>query len=280
MKLSSPFLEFCAQVRNSDPSILPTPGEPYKIGNLSEKKDVELANALLKNSNVTYLKLETKKNTKRSGQAMAKYMGTSKRLQRIRWPSILAIDFTLYQKCEEVLCCFLPALQESTSLKELQIVFPLRSGPSNQALENTLTHTQSSRSLTLVYPAERDILAVAAVRSGLKKNTTLRELTLELETRATTTIPSILTSLRDHPLLRKLCLRVQAVELTGLETVLLSDSSKITELDIRRSYQVTPIMGLTPVLQALARRPALTKLGLNNCLLDCDGARLLPDSIV
>jgi Ran GTPase-activating protein (RanGAP) involved in mRNA processing and transport len=55
------------------------------------------------------------------------------------------------------------------------------------------------------------------------------------------------------------------VDLTGLETVLLSNTSQITELDIFGPH----------VLQALARRPTLKKLGLGSCPLNRDEARLL-----
>jgi hypothetical protein len=219
--------------------------------------------------------MTTETYSKSSAEAMASYMRTSKRLQRIRWhgyPEIIIYD-EAFQHREDMLCCFLPAIQESTSLKELHIDFRLVGGPSNLALENMLSHTQSLRSLRL--NSSWEDIAVAAARSGLKNNTTLRELTLEV---SRPPISHILTSLRDHPLLQRLCLRGYEMDLTGLETLLLSDTSKITELEIHRSYgDPPPIMGLTPVLYALARRPALTKLGLRNCLFGTgsDEARLL-----
>jgi hypothetical protein len=271
------FLEFCAQVRNNDPSILPEPGKPFKIRqrHLSEKEDIELADAVLENTSVTYLELKTQDYTKRSAEAMAKYVRTSKHVQHIRWPMNLSTDDRALKQREDMFCCFLPAIQESTSLKELDIDLPLIGGSSNLALENMLTHTQSLQSLSLVCPvgALEDI-AVAAARSGLKKNTTLRELTLDL-TRGATAVSPIFTSLRDHPLLRRLCLRGYVGDLTGLETVLLSDTSKITELDIHRFYASPPMMGLPPVLQALARHPTLTKLRLYGCRLGPDEVRLL-----
>jgi hypothetical protein len=70
--LSSTFLEFCAKVRNNDPSILPPPGEPFRIRDLSEREHMELADALLENTSVTYLQLDTGKYTKSSAEAMAK----------------------------------------------------------------------------------------------------------------------------------------------------------------------------------------------------------------
>jgi hypothetical protein len=203
-------------------------------------------------------------------------MRTSKRLQRIRWKQIRTTDDRALQQREEMFCCFLPALQESTSLKELRLELPSIGGPSNLALDYMLTHTQSLRSLTLstytgVLLEDR---ALAATSSGLKKNTTLRELTLGFPPDATNVSP-ILKSLRDHPFLRRLCLRGHVADLTGLETLLLSDNSKIKELDIHRFRGGPHIMGLTRVLQALGRRPTLTKLGLRVCPLGRDNARLI-----
>jgi hypothetical protein len=60
----SAFLEFCTKVRNNDLSLLPAPGEPFRIDHLSENEVMELADALLENTNVTYLALETEKYTK------------------------------------------------------------------------------------------------------------------------------------------------------------------------------------------------------------------------
>jgi Ran GTPase-activating protein (RanGAP) involved in mRNA processing and transport len=67
-------------------------------------------------------------------------------------------------------------------------------------------------------------------------------------------------------------------DLTGLETVLLSDNSKITELDINLRWDgedTCNVMCLTRVLQALVQRPTLTKLGLRYCALGHDAVRLL-----
>jgi Ran GTPase-activating protein (RanGAP) involved in mRNA processing and transport len=277
--LSSTFLEFCAKVRNNDPSILPELGKPFMIHDLSERQHMELADALLENTRITYLKLKTEKYTKNSVEAIAKYVRTSKRLQRIRWN--LKWDAECQQR-EKELCCFLSAIQKSTSLKELEMELPLIGGTSNLALENMLTHTQSLRSLRLVFPVGRlDDITMATARSGLEKNITLQELTLAFSWGGTTTdVSRILTSMREHPLLRRLCLRGNAVDVTGLETVLLSDTSKIAELDLHRLYggprrRGSPVMGLTGVLKALARRPTLTKLGIRHCPLGRDEARLL-----
>jgi hypothetical protein len=53
--LSKTFLEFCAKVRKDDPTFLPELGEPLRFSPLSEKEHIELANALLENTNVTDL---------------------------------------------------------------------------------------------------------------------------------------------------------------------------------------------------------------------------------
>jgi hypothetical protein len=123
VSLSSTFLDFCVKVRNSDPSILPEPGYPFKIRRyLSEKEHMALADALLENTNVTYLELDTAQYTKSSAEAMAKYVRTSNRLQRIR----LGGDYPMvrFRQHEEKLCYFLLAIQEITSLKELRMALP------------------------------------------------------------------------------------------------------------------------------------------------------------
>jgi hypothetical protein len=136
--------------------------------------------------------------TKSSVEAMANYVRTSKYLQHIRW------NVKMGARSEEILCCFLRAFQETTSLKDLNIDLPVTDGPSDLAFENMLTHTHSLRPLKLIFPVGLlEDITVATARSGLKKNITLRELTLEFSEVALTLSP-IMTSLRDHPLLQRL----------------------------------------------------------------------------
>jgi hypothetical protein len=277
------FLEFCGMVRNSDPSILPDPNEPFKIRRLSEREYNVFADALLENTNVTYLELETATYKRSSAEAMARYVRTSKHLQRIIWNGASYRDDQESEQCQKMLCCFLPAFQASTSLKELHMELPLSaSGPSNLAFENMLTNTKTLRSLSLIY--EDDLFAgtadlpgttKTAFQSGLNKNTSLRELTLSFS-RCVATVPPMLISLCDHPLLRRLSLYVHTVDLTGLEILLQSDTSKITELDIEPSHEGP---GLTHVLQALVRRPTLTMLGIRCRRLNLDEARLLQSAL-
>jgi Ran GTPase-activating protein (RanGAP) involved in mRNA processing and transport len=277
------FLEFCAKVRTNDPSLLPELGEPLRILNLGERESIELSDALLGNTSVTYLELDTAEYTKSTAKAMAKYVRTSKSSQHIRWPrndesrgeQTYVAKKESAEKDEEMLCYFLPAIQESTALKELYMELPPVVWPSKLAftLTNMLTHTQSLRSLSLVFPDEG--IVVAAAMSALKRNTTLRELTLEFAG-GITNISSLLTSLSKHSHLRRLCLRGYEMDLSGLATLLLSDSSKITELDIQRlDVGYLRRMGLATLLQSLGRHRTLIKLGLHNCLLDHGQARLL-----
>jgi hypothetical protein len=124
VSFSSAFLELCAKVRKNDSSILPEPGKPFRIScHLSEKEDMELADALLENTNVTYLQLRTEKSTTSSAEAMSKYIRTSKHLQHICWHGYFMTDDQELEQGEEMWRCFLPAFEESTSLKELQINF-------------------------------------------------------------------------------------------------------------------------------------------------------------
>jgi hypothetical protein len=146
-------------------AILPESGidMPFNIRRLSETEDIELGDALLENTNVTYLEFDTEKYTNSSAEAKAKYVRNSKSLQRIRWKGEVG-------QCEEIICCFLHAIQESTSLKELHISFPVTDGPSTLALENMLMHTQSLRSFILSTAGRQlEDRAVAAVSSGLKR---------------------------------------------------------------------------------------------------------------
>jgi Leucine-rich repeat (LRR) protein len=268
------FLEFCVKVRKNDPSILPELDRPFKILSMCERQHIQLADALLENTSVTYLELESEHYTEFSAKKMAKYVRTSKHLQQIHWIE----SYRRSQQRERKICCFLLAIQHSVSLKELDMHLPSQGRPSSLALQNMLTHTQSLRSLTLRIPPR---YIYAAASSGLTRNTTLRELTLEFyrsETNATDT-SSILASLRGHPLLRKLCLRGYVVNLDGLETVLLSDTSKITELDINMNFGGPPPTGLTRVLEVVARHPTLTKLALRNYRLGREEVRLLQTAL-
>ncbi len=106
--LSAAFLDFCVKLRKNDPFILPELGKTFKIRHVSEKHDMELADALLDNTNVTYLELGTTKYTKRSAKAMAEYVRTSKRLQRINlYGQVFRSNCRILRQRDKTLCCFL-----------------------------------------------------------------------------------------------------------------------------------------------------------------------------
>jgi hypothetical protein len=86
--LSSTFLEFCVKVRNNDPSILPEPGMLINIRGLGEKEHMELTDALLENTSVTYINVYAEDYTTCSAEAMATYVRTSKCWQHMRIPRI------------------------------------------------------------------------------------------------------------------------------------------------------------------------------------------------
>jgi hypothetical protein len=267
--VSSTFLDFCIKVRNNDPSILPAIGKPFKIRPMCEREGIELADALLESTSITCIELVPEEYTKSSAKAMAKYVRTSKHLQHIYWNG----SYRRLQQHEKTICCFLLAIQHSVSLRKLNMELPSRGRPTDQALENMLMHTQSLRSLTLRVPPRH--IVGSAVQSGLKKNTTLQELKFEFP-RGAATVSPILASLRDYPLLRRLCFRGHVVDLTGLDIALRSETAKITELDVDRLNGSLPVVGLTCVLKALAQCSTLTtNLGLRNCPLGCDEAMLL-----
>jgi Ran GTPase-activating protein (RanGAP) involved in mRNA processing and transport len=271
------FLDFCAKVRNNDPSILPEAGKPFRIRNMCESEGIELADALLQNTSVTYLELETEHYTSiGKAEAMAKYIRTSKHLRHIRWLG----DCLEFQNRQDIFTCFLRAMQDSTSLLKLEMNFSVAlGGPSKLAIESMLKHSKSLRSLTLICQMREltDILvaAGAAAKSELKKNITLRELTLEIPKNSAFSETPTLSIIRYLPQLRKLRLNGCVMNLTGLETVMLSDTCNITELEIHKSEIWLPIEGLRRVLRALARRPTLTKLTLHRFDLGWFDARLL-----
>jgi hypothetical protein len=98
--LPSTILDFCGKMRNNDSYILPEVGRPFKIRLLSEREGIELSDAPLENTSVTYLELETTNYTKSFAAAMAKYVRTSKHLQHIRWPTMIASAYPVFKLTE------------------------------------------------------------------------------------------------------------------------------------------------------------------------------------
>ena len=75
------FRGYCAELREDDPTVLPSTGSPFKIrAGLTETQYIELSAALLESSAVKRLELDVYALTEGSAQAIGKYLRASKRL--------------------------------------------------------------------------------------------------------------------------------------------------------------------------------------------------------
>jgi hypothetical protein len=213
------FLEFCGMVRKNDPSILPAPGHFLCIRHLSEKEDVELADALLENDGVEYLELGTAKYTKASAEAMAKYVRTSRCLERIVYNGEF---YQLLPQHEEMLCCLLPATQVSTSLKKLKLKLPPTGGQSYIAFAEMLMYTKTLRSLTLISP-----VGVSLPREEIFVDATATPFWRKLSALET----------RRYRSSQKLTLEGNCITSTGVGALLeaMEHSSHITNLDLQNN---------------------------------------------
>jgi Ran GTPase-activating protein (RanGAP) involved in mRNA processing and transport len=261
---SPTFREYCNQLRANDPTVLPRDNFPFKIGPLlSENEHIELADALTHNTCVQRIFMELDDYTERSAQAMAEYFHTSKVLR-----GVILSGSRSDSESQRVLSCLLLALQGRPSLKELSL-HELKLGSASKAIETLLSNTQSLQKLHLAYSWRLNTKELASIQSGFEKNTTLQTITLS------STLPPILQSLRNHPRLKTLHVRVG--DLTGLDALLLCKKSKITELSIERHYSTSrdQPLGLTSVLEALGRKTTLTMLTIVGCRLRIDQTRKL-----
>jgi hypothetical protein len=149
--------------------------------------------------------------------------------------------------------CFLPASQESTSLKVLHMVSPFQGEPSSLAFESMVADAQSLQPLSRICP------------NWFKWHTRRMGCGCSLGEHPSTGVYT--GSFRGYHCLPQIDLSARpssprmhgyAIHLTGLETWSLGDTSKTTEPDIN-GLNAEPMTGLTHALQALARRPTLTK---------------------
>jgi Ran GTPase-activating protein (RanGAP) involved in mRNA processing and transport len=262
--ISATFLGYCNQLRENDPTVLPRDNLPFKIGpRLSEREHIELADALTHNTRVQRIFMELDDYSERSAQAMAEYFRASKVLR-----CVILSGSRNNSESQRVLSCLLVALQNTPSLKELSL-HELKLGTASKAIENLLIRAPSLKKLHLAYSLRLNQKELACIQSGLEKNTTLQTLTLS------SMLPPILQSLRNHPRLKTLHIRVG--DLSGLNALLLCNKSKITELSIERHYSTSrdQPFGLTSVLEALARKNTLTSLTIAGCQLRSDQTRKL-----
>jgi hypothetical protein len=232
-------------------------------GYLSEAEYIEVVGAPVQSSTaVTTLLLYMEQYMEDSTVAIGKYLAeSSKHLEIIYLTRGLALS--LHQR---VISILLTSLQVSSSLKKLSVVNIQLHQSASQAFESLLTHTKSLQKLQLkgwrgVNPEELEML-----QSGFSKNTPLRELTLI--SWSGTNLTAVLTSLRDHPLLQKLSSAACIEERIGLNILLHSGKSKITDLTIDKTggyEEARRSAAFGGVLQTLGRKTTLTKLSFLYC---------------
>jgi hypothetical protein len=260
------FRGYCDQLRLNDPSVLPWGDAVFKDilrGYLSEAEYIEVVGAPVQSSTaVTTLLLYMEQYMEDSTVAIGKYLAeSSKHLEIIYLTRGLALS--LHQR---VISILLTSLQVSSSLKKLSVVNIQLHQSASQAFESLLTHTKSLQKLQLkgwrgVNPEELEML-----QSGFSKNTPLRELTLI--SWSGTNLTAVLTSLRDHPLLQKLSSAACIEERIGLNILLHSGKSKITDLTIDKTggyEEARRSAAFGGVLQTLGRKTTLTKLSFLYC---------------
>jgi Ran GTPase-activating protein (RanGAP) involved in mRNA processing and transport len=284
---SSDFLTFCAKLRDDDPTVLPSADSPFKIrSGLTETQYIELSAALLESSAVKHLELDAFALTEGSATAIGKYLRTSKRLVSVSLGEGWAPEHSFedrsawWRNQDTVLTIILRSLQESKSLEELSIK-NRQLGCASHELETFLIRTKSLRKLvvsTSLLPKEW-----ARVQLGLSMNTTIVELALidnalYDDGQWAYNVAPIPKGLHNHPSLQTLRLEECREELTGIENLLTSGKSKITQVII--SFQgncfLEPAVRLSQsTLLALTRYARLTKLHISNCELSRDCMRQL-----
>jgi hypothetical protein len=163
---------------------------------------------------------------------MTKYVAQSKYLLAVELshPSSSEMD----HRHPQFLSSFIEAIGQSNSIKELNLTCP-GLGVASMFFQKLLTQTNTLRHVQVDLQRRGPVAeaATAAIASGFSKNTTLREIVL-IEWRESSRI-SVLTALRDHPVLEKLQI-VGYTSLAGMDALYIS-------LNIRRLW--TSLVRLT-----------------------------------
>jgi Ran GTPase-activating protein (RanGAP) involved in mRNA processing and transport len=262
----------CAQLRANDPSALPQgPNEVFKP-DVPDSCRLEIAEALLQNTIVRRIGLDLQHYSELSADAMAKYLAQSKHLLAVELSqnSIYEMDHP-YQ---HFLSSFIEAVGKSDSIKELNLTCP-DLGPASKSFENLLTRTKSLRHLQVDLrrhgPLEEAV--TAAIASGFSKNTTLREIQIVLIEWVDINLISVLTALRDHPVLEKLHM-VGYTSLVGMDALLQGNNSQLKELLIGRfnGFIGEQPVGFESFMQEMGRNTTILKLVIT-------GLRLRRDNI-
>jgi Ran GTPase-activating protein (RanGAP) involved in mRNA processing and transport len=288
--LSPTFLSACAKLRANDPSVVP--GRNLLPGlngcfwirhGLSETEHIEIANALTRSTAVTNLQLDlsTLDYSAKAAEAMGEFIRSSIHLKRVTL-SFFRLSHT--SEGQRVLSILLRALQDSTSVKELRLVDEayLRVNSElvlSQDLTNLIILTRTLKKMNIGCHYEALWLCAA-------KNETLEDLTLNNYSRSRLT--RMLKWLGNNcPNLKTLSIKLITDDLTGLDTLLESYNSNITELILSGevllgfntfldTYRLLPLGGLETALRPLeGRKNTLTKLEMRGFPLSLDQIRHL-----
>jgi Leucine-rich repeat (LRR) protein len=164
------------------------------------------------------------------------------------------------------------ALSRNTSVSKL-CVDTKTVGFASVAFQELLNRTQTLQTMSVIrylhyQDEDLDEVQTAAIASGFAHNTTLRDLKIQGWREAD--LASVLTALQNHPALRKIHLirspdRDLLPSLSGLEVLLRSQDSKVTELVLERVGNNT--VGLLPVTREMGRNTTVTNLAILNSVL-------------
>jgi hypothetical protein len=249
------------QLRTNDPFLFPRAIFKYHFSicpSVTDPIRVKLAEALTQNTIVQRIRLNPHDYSNLSTHAMAKYLAQSKRLLYVELgePSGMSFGF----RREQALCTFIKAIGQNTSVTHLSLM-NLGLGTASESFENLLTGTKTLRHLRVGLERQGPLEeATAAIASGFSKNTTLREIHL-LDWQETSLI-SVLTALRDHPVLEKL--QVESFSCcTGIDALLRGKNSQLKELIIEKFNGSTVeqvVVGFESFMLEMGRNTTILKM--------------------
>jgi Ran GTPase-activating protein (RanGAP) involved in mRNA processing and transport len=254
--LSPTFLSACAKLRLDDLSVVPEwldffgRNDYFRIKQVStEAERVEIAKALTQSTAVTMIELRVDDYSEEAAEAMGFFLRSSKHLHNV---SLLARNAN--SKSQRVLSIFLRGLEDSIYVREVYLECSMLETTTRQALTGFLIRSKTLRKLDISSNEE-----MHPVLSCLARNKTLQDLTLTND--SSTRVTSIHPCLGDNPALKTLRINSTMMGMSGLDTLLRNDNSKITELilDLGLGRMHDPY-GFESVLQTLRRTGVLTKL--------------------
>jgi hypothetical protein len=275
-QISVAIRRLCNQLRANDPCVLaygsffiPFQGE----GKYSKAEWIEVFQALRENTLVKDIQLWLHSYTKISAEAAAKYLESSKILQRI---DLRVARYS--QEVPAVICLLLRALSRNASVTEL-LVDTKSVGWASVAFQELLTCTQTLQKLQIFGSSlHKDLseVQIAAISSGFANNTTLRD--LKFQGWRPADLAPVLTALQDHPALRKIYFGPASSyaylqSLSGLDVLLRSQDSRVNELVLDQVS--TRTVGLCPVIRELGRNTTVTSLVIRDSVLSRENVQEL-----